>query len=123
MKTIILAICLLTGIVAHAQTQTGDTKPAAPVKTAVPKSAAITEEELNQRERRVKARALLVALSSDARTFRDETLRARSLARIADALWQVDPEQGRLLFRHAWEAAAAADIQHDQKVPEEIQRQ
>ena len=122
MRPIIVLLCLaLFGIVAHAQT--ADTKPAPPAKTAAPKSAAITEEELAQRERRTKARALLVALSSDARTFHDETLRARSLARIADALWQVDAEQGRLLFRKAWDAAEVADIDSDKKLQEEIRQQ
>src|ERR1044071_8788880 len=75
------------------------------------------------KERRAKARALLVALSSDARTFHDDTLRARSLARIADALWQVDPEQGRLLFRKAWDAAEVADSESDKKLQEEIRQQ
>ena len=75
------------------------------------------------KERRAKARALLIALSSDARTFHDETLRARSLARIADTLWQVDPEQGRLLFRKAWDAAETADQENDKKVQEEIRQQ
>jgi len=122
MRPIIVLLCLaLFGIVAHAQT--ADTKPAPPAKAAAPKSAAITEEELAQRERRAKARALLVALSSDARTFHDEMLRARSLARIADALWQVDAEQGRLLFRKAWDAAEVADIDSDKKVQEEIRQQ
>jgi hypothetical protein len=64
-----------------------------------------------------------VALSTDARQFHDQTLRARSLARIADALWQVDAEQGRLLFRKAWEAAEVADQESDRKVQEEISRQ
>jgi len=122
MRPIIVLLCLaLFGIVAHAQT--ADTKPAPPAKAAAPKSAAITEEELAQRERRAKARALLVALSSDARTFHDETLRARSLARIADALWQVDAEQSRLLFRKAWDAAEVADIESDKKLQEEIRQQ
>jgi hypothetical protein len=121
MRPILVVLCLaLYGTLIHAQTTE---KPATPPKTAAPKSAAITEEELAQRERRVKARALLVALSSDARTFRDETLRARSLARIADALWQVDAEQGRLLFRKAWDAAEAADIESDKKLQEEIRQQ
>lgn len=75
------------------------------------------------KERRARARALLISLSTDARTFRDQTLRARSLARIADALWQVDPEQSRLLFRKAWEAAEAGDQESDQKLQEEIRQQ
>jgi len=119
MKRISLLLCLLV-VAASTQAQTAEPKPA---KTTAPKSAAITEEELAQRERRAKARALLVALSSDARTFHDETLRARSLARIADALWQVDAEQGRLLFRKAWDAAEVADIDSDKKLQEEIRQQ
>ena len=50
-------------------------------------------------------------------------MRARSLARIADALWQVDTEQGRLLFRKAWDAAEVADIDSDKKLQEESRQQ
>ena len=96
---------------------------AAPAKSAESKSAALTEEERKQRARRVQARSLLMALSTDARNFSDQTLRARSLARIADALWTVDAEQGRLLFRKAWEAAEGADQEADRKLQEEINQQ
>jgi hypothetical protein len=123
MRKISLTLYLLVVIISAQAQQTADTKPVPPAKTAAPKSTALTEEELAQRERRAKARALLVALSSDARTFRDETLRARSLARIADALWQVDAEQGRLLFRKAWDAAEVADSESDKKLQEEIRQQ
>lgn len=123
MRKISLTLCLLVVVISAQAQQPADTKSAPPVKTAAPKSPAITEEELAQRERRAKARALLVALSSDARTFHDERLRARSLARIADALWQVDAEQGRLLFRKAWDAAEVADLDSDKKLQEEIRQQ
>jgi hypothetical protein len=73
--------------------------------------------------RRQQARSLLIALSTDARAFLDQTLRARSLARIADALWAVDAEQGRLLFRKAWEAAEVADQESAKKLETEIQQQ
>lgn len=119
MKPLILAICLLVSVVAQAQTPE---KPAPPVKAAA-KSEVSAEAALALKERRAKARSLLVALSSDARTFHDETLRARSLARIADALWQVDAEQGRLMFRKAWDAAEVADSESDKKLQEEIQKQ
>lgn len=76
-----------------------------------------------ERIRRQQARSLLIALSSDARAFHDQTLRARSLARIADALWSIDTEQGRLLFRKGWEAAEIADRDNDQKLQEEIRQQ
>src|SRR5215211_7655227 len=119
MKCLILVSLLSIGGVTQAQT--ADPKPAAPAKVA--KAANSTETEVELKERRAKARALLVALSSDARTFHDETLRARSLARIADALWQVDAEQGRLLFRKAWEAAEVADLESDKKLQAEIRQQ
>lgn len=122
MKQIGLALSFLI-FVNLAQAQTTDSK-VAPAKTAPPaKSAAMTEEELKSRERRARARSLLVSLSTDARQFNDQTLRARALARIADALWQVDAEQGRLLFRKAWEAAEVADLESDRKLQEEINQQ
>lgn len=115
MKQLSLVLCLLfTATVTQAQV----------AKSAPPaKSAAMTEEELKARERRVRARGLLVSLATDARQFHDQTLRARSLARIADALWRVDAEQARLLFRKAWEAAEFADQENDRKLQEEISQQ
>ena len=115
MKQFSLVLCLLfTATVTQAQV----------AKTPPPeKSAAMTHEELKARERRVRARALLISLSTDARQFHDQTLRARSLARIADALWRVDAEQARLLFRKAWEAAEVADQESDRKLQEEISQQ
>lgn len=92
-------------------------------KTAPAESTASTDAENELQERRARARSLLVSLSTDARTFNDQTLRARSLARIADTLWQVDAEQGRLLFRKAWEAAEVADQESDRKLQEEISQQ
>ena len=73
--------------------------------------------------RRQQARSLLIALSTDARAFHDQTLRARSLARIADALWSVDAEQARLMFRKSWEAAEIADRDNDKKLQDEIKQQ
>lgn len=121
MKTGSLLLCfVLSAIITHAQT--ADTKQAPPAKNLAANSTPATETE-ELKERRARARSLLVALSTDARTFHDQTLRARSLARIADALWKVDAEQGRLLFRKAWEAAEVADQESDQKLQEEINQQ
>lgn len=114
MKQFPLLLCLLFSAT-FTQAQVAKTPPA--------KSAAMTEEELALRKRRVAARALLISLSTDARQFHDQTLRARALARIADALWPVDAEQGRLLFRKAWEAAEDADQESNRKLEEEIKQQ
>src|SRR4029453_10361791 len=75
------------------------------------------------RQRRSQARSLLIALAVDARTFRDQPLRARSLARIADTLWAVDSEQARAMFGKAWEAAEIADQESDRKLKEEMAQQ
>lgn len=68
------------------------------------------------KEQRVEARSLLLSLAGDARSFRDQVLRARSLARIADALWGVDPDQSRTLFRQAWEAAEIAQRENKERL-------
>jgi hypothetical protein len=87
------------------------TKPKAPLNnaTGLDKSHEKAEADRIAKERREQARSLLISLATDARSFRDQKLRARSLARIADTLWSVDAEQARTLFRRAWEAAETAD--------------
>lgn len=123
MKEFSILLCLLLSA-NLTYSQTNETKKAAaPAKAPAANSTPSAEAELEIKERRAKARSLLVSLSSDARAFQDQMLRARSLARIADALWRVDPEQGRLLFRKAWEAAEVADQENDKKLQEEINRQ
>lgn len=87
--------------------------------TAVAQSPIKTTARL----RREQARSLLISLSTDARAFDDLRLRARALARIADALWTVDPDHGRLLFRKSWEAAETTDRISQEKMLEEIERQ
>src|SRR5439155_463728 len=46
-----------------------------------------------------------------------------TLARVADALWDTDPERGRTLFRRAWDAAETGDKESQQRLQEEIQQQ
>ena len=64
-------------------------------------------------ERKKQAQSLLITLASEARIFQDRKLRARSLVRIADALWETDAEQSRALFIKSWEAAVEADADPD----------
>jgi hypothetical protein len=114
---------LTTAQTSEPKTAAPEAKTAAPAKAASSKTAATSDAEQQLRTRRSQARSLLIALSTDARTFHDQRLRARSLARIADALWQIDTDQGRLLFRKAWEAAEVADQESDRQLQEEIQQQ
>ena len=98
MKHTAIALAFLL-LVNRANAQSPEINQPPSTKTAATKSKPATNREVT--ERRARARSLLLSLSTDARAFRDQTLRARSLARIADALWQVDSEQARLLFRKA----------------------
>jgi hypothetical protein len=70
-------------------------------------------------ERRMTVLALATSLADEARSFRDESLRARVLARTADALWEAETERARALFRRAWDAADAADRESLKRVEEE----
>jgi len=118
----LLAIVALVAAQTPEKRSTPPAKSATP-KTTEPKSAATLDAEQQLRVRRSQARSLLIALSTDARAFNDQVLRARSLARIAHALWQVDTEQARMLFRKAWDAAELADIESHRKLQEEIEQQ
>ena len=115
--------------------------PKAPIPTVSDKSNPKPEADRIQKERQsqareakneadrvakqrlAQARSLLLSLASDARSFQNQTVRARTLARIADALWDTDTERGRELFRKAWEAATNADQETARKLQEDIQRQ
>jgi len=73
------------------------------------KLASNAEAERAAKARREHAGSLLMSLAVDARTFGDHALRALTQARVADAFWEIDPEQSRSLFRRAWDAAEVAD--------------
>ncbi|MGH3851451.1 MAG: hypothetical protein ACRDRT_17455, partial [Pseudonocardiaceae bacterium] len=62
-------------------------------------------------------------LASDAGRYNDQTLRARTQARIADVLWEADPERARSLFRKAWESAEIVDQEGQRKMQEDIKQQ
>src|SRR5258707_156721 len=89
---------------------------------AADKAARDTEAARILAERRTQARSLLLSLATDARNFSDQTLRARTQARIADALWDADPERARALFRSAWDAAELADQQGQLRLQEDIRQ-
>jgi hypothetical protein len=115
--TIIVGVGLL--LLAHpASAQSPAVKPKAALNNAADrdKAGATAEADRIRKERQSQARSLLFSLGSDARSFRDQTLRARSLAKIADALWSVDAEQGHTFFREAWEAAETADRESQERL-------
>jgi hypothetical protein len=107
------------GFLTHsASAQTTAAKLKAPPRNVTSRnnSDAKAEADRIRKGRQSQARSLLFSLGSEARSFRDLKLRSRSLARIADALWDVDSEQGRTVFREAWEAAETADRESQKRL-------
>src|SRR5689334_22924041 len=99
LPVIVVSLIFFAGV---ASAQSPLTKPNESGEKIRSKSGDSSEADRAAKQRRAEARSLLLSLASDARSFRDQVLRARSLARIADSLWPVDPDQGRALFRQAW---------------------
>ena len=127
----VAVLCLLISLTCAAYAQTGPGAKAIEPKSVVPVKSTTTKGEPKEdaeaariiRERRANAQSLLMSLASDAGSFKDQRLRARTLARVADALWDTDAERGRTLFRRAWDAAETADRESQQRQQEEIQQQ
>src|SRR6266540_2935032 len=96
---------------------------AAPAKSSAKNKANSAAMRARIDQQKALALSLLVSLANDARSFPAQKLRARTLSRIADALWEPDPEQGRALFRKAWDSADVADQESARLVAEERKRQ
>jgi hypothetical protein len=91
---------------------------------AQPKKAkpAAEEADVVAAQQRTVAISLVTSLADEARTFKDQTRRARVQARAADVLWDTDPERARELFRRAWEAAETVDAEAAKKRAEDMKR-
>lgn len=109
--------------------ETSERTVSRPVAVASTEKAAGKSKKLSAAEKakvdqqRALATSLLISLSNDARSFNDQKLRARTLARIADGLWQADPDQSRELFQKAWDAAGVADQESGRVFKEDMRRQ
>jgi tetratricopeptide (TPR) repeat protein len=90
---------LLSSVVLNAQT------PATKSQSEKSPSAASAKGDPELRQRRSVALSALEGLAIEARSYRDEPLRARVQARVADAMWEQDREAARILFRRAWDVA------------------
>src|SRR5437660_12840691 len=115
-----LALCLVSAGTVAAQPNDAAKPAAKPVTIATNKSVKDPEAERLLKERRDNAQSLLISLAADAGRFNDQTLRARTQARIADVLWSTDPDSARSLFRKAWESAELVDHEGQRKMQEDI---
>ena len=105
--------------------QTNETSKTNPAKNVAVNNKAEKDPEAERilRERRANAQSMLLSLAADAGRYTDQTLRARTQARIADVLWSADPERARALFRKAWESAEIVDQEGQRKLQEDIKQQ
>ena len=94
------------------------------VALAQPKKPKANNEEVDAEaaQQRTVAISLVTSLADEARSFKDQTRRARVQARAADVLWDTDPERARELFRRAWEAAEIVDTEAAKKRAEDMKR-
>jgi hypothetical protein len=123
-RSLPILFCLFF-LCATSSAQPNEANKTAPAKELAGKgkTAADLEAERAIKERRAQAQSLLISLASDAGSFNDQKLRARTQARIADVLWDADPDRARSLFRKAWDAAEIVDQEGQRKLEEDIKAQ
>jgi hypothetical protein len=119
----LLSLLLLLTISPLAAGQSAEPGKPSPSDIAKTKTENDEEAERILRERRANAQSLLISLAVDAANYTDQRLRARTLARIGDALWENDPERARAMFRKAWDAAEAVDQESRRVTLDEIKQQ
>ncbi|HKO96381.1 MAG TPA: hypothetical protein VJU86_05295 [Pyrinomonadaceae bacterium] len=120
-RLVVLLIIVLPGAL-RAQTEpkpnTSVAQPQTKPQSKPPKSPAHSRppeiEDPALAQKRAIAIGSLRTLAIEARSYRDEALRARVQARIADALWDADQDGARTLFRRAWEAAEVFETRADE---------
>jgi len=107
----LLTVCIVSISSTLVQSQVNKSKTSKPPKAEVDDEAA---------QRRAVATSLVTTLADEARTFKDQTRRARVQARAADVLWDTDPDRARELFRRAWDAAVIVDEETTRARSEEM---
>ncbi|HEV7889775.1 MAG TPA: hypothetical protein VGP08_04010 [Pyrinomonadaceae bacterium] len=106
---LLAAVLCLCAVPHAAAAQQPAAQPQQPKKTQTTKKKPAAEADPMAEVRRASAVTLVASLAEEARTYRDSALAARVQARAADALWDLEPERARSLFRRAWDAAESAD--------------
>ncbi len=105
LSLVLLALCAA----ANSQTPPAKTAPQKQTQKGARPERERADAVAAADERRNAVVMLAASLADEARSFRDEQLRARVQMRAADALWETDQERARVLFQRAWEAADSAE--------------
>src|SRR5437016_8786957 len=123
MRQALLIFCLLLLVTVDAAQPNEAKKTTASAEVPKIKPEKDPEAERIIRERRANAQSLLISLASDATSYNDLRLRARTLAQIADVLWEADKDRARVMFRKAWDAAEVVDEENRRITLDELKRQ
>jgi hypothetical protein len=123
-KVYMTALCIIAfPVLMSAQSLPSQTTRRSLTPPGVDTTASTRADTALTNERKTTAIFLLQALAREAQTYRDQALRARIQARVADALWEVDNARARDLFSGAWEAADAASLEAARRVKEDRRSQ
>src|ERR1700686_705707 len=120
----VLTLCCAATICfqAPAQTSTATDYPLnrEPSKTKAPSK--VRESPAIDLAQRATAVSIINSLVDESERYKDQTLRVRTQARAADALWSVDQVRARELFLRAWKTAEKADEDGEQAAEEARKR-
>lgn len=118
----VLAFCCLAIVSFQAQAQTAKEYPSnrEPFGTKAPSKD--RESTSIEQAQRATAISIINSLVDESERYRDQTLRVRTQARAADALWSVDQVQARELFLRAWKTAERVDEEGEQTAEEARKR-
>ncbi|HEV8141172.1 MAG TPA: hypothetical protein VGP81_15465 [Pyrinomonadaceae bacterium] len=122
-RVCLISLLVFSVLASTAFGQPNDARKPASAEVAKAKNEKDLEAERILRERRANAQSLLISLAADATNYTDQVLRARTLARVADVLWDADPDRARAMFRKAWDAAEVVDDENRRITLEEIKQQ
>jgi hypothetical protein len=114
LKAPVIAVttCLLATLPSSILAQTAAAKGYPSVSKETHENSAYTKHRASSEVaegQRALAVSKLISLADEANSFKDQALRVRIQARVADTLWETDRVESRRLFLQAWQTAESVD--------------
>jgi len=121
----VLALCCAASLSSSSQAQTSAASryPRTVAESYNPRTSPKEREfPTAAQTKRAAAISIVASIVTESERYRDQTLKGRTQARAADALWDVDRELARDLFRRAWVIAEKVDKRGEQDAEEARKR-
>lgn len=121
LRFVFLLFCLASTLERVSAQASTDNKSSSSIQKQSAANALHMKDEDDQlsEAQRLTVLAIASSLADEARGYRDEALRVRVQARVAEVLWETERDRARLLFNRAWETANAVDKAGEQRVKED----